>query len=203
MLCIPTGLAALAKIIIASEHKTIPANLHYNKPNPEIPGLSDSRLQVVSQNTKWQGGLTAINNFGFGGANVHAVLNTKAAQEKVKLQYTASENLSENSSFTKFLATKSYMLIILMYIFKYHFFILQKVKPADSAVRLLTYCGRTEDTLRSMLENVRDTHSEDLELHALLSQSASQSYRSQPYRGYVMLNSNEETAVEIQVWLLN
>ena len=143
MLGIHTGLAALAKIIIASEHKTIPANLHYNTPNPEIPGLSDGRLQVVSQNTKWQGGLTAINNFGFGGANVHAVLNTKAAQEKVRLQYTVSENLSENSSFTKFLTTKSYMLIILMYeplnmcyifhvhcisliFFKYHFLFCRK-----------------------------------------------------------------------------
>ena len=140
MLCIPTGLAALAKIIIASEHKTIPANLHYNKPNPEIPGLSDGRLQVVSQNTKWQGGLTAINNFGFGGANVHAVLNTKAAQEKV---HCFGEPESENSSFTKFLTTKSYMLIILMckplnmcyifhvhcislILFKYHFLFCRK-----------------------------------------------------------------------------
>ena len=143
MVCIPTGLAALAKIIIASEHKTIPANLHYNKPNPEITGLSDGRLHVVSQTTKWQGGLTAIKHFGFGGANVHAVLNTKAAQEKVRLQYTVSENLSENSSFTKFLTTKSYMLIILMYeplnmcyifhvhcisliFFKYHFLFCRK-----------------------------------------------------------------------------
>lgn len=51
-----------------------------------------------------------------------------------------------------------------------------------------------------MMENVRDMHSEDLELHALLSQSASQSYMSQPYRGYLMLNNKEETTAEIQVW---
>lgn len=90
------GLCALAKIIIASEHKTLPANLHYSKPNPNVPGLSDGRLQVVSQNTKWYGGLTAINSFGFGGANVHAVLNTKASKEKVscKTIYATFENIA-------------------------------------------------------------------------------------------------------------
>lgn len=86
----------MAKIIIASEHKTLPANLHYSKPNPNVPGLSDGRLQVVSQNTKWYGGLTAINSFGFGGANVHAVLNTKASKEKVscKTIYATFENIT-------------------------------------------------------------------------------------------------------------
>ncbi|XP_012935598.2 fatty acid synthase [Aplysia californica] len=68
-----SGLTSLAKIIIAMEERVIPPNLHYNKPNPEIPGLSDGSLQVVTECTKWDGGLIAQNSFGFGGANVHVV----------------------------------------------------------------------------------------------------------------------------------
>lgn len=82
LFCI-SGLAALTKVLIASERRTIPANLHYNNPNPNIPGLIDGRLSVVSQNTKWNGGLVAINSFGFGGTNVHAVLDTKQTNDKV------------------------------------------------------------------------------------------------------------------------
>jgi len=41
-----SGLAALAKVIIAMHSNTIPANLHYHEPNPDIPALSDGRFKV-------------------------------------------------------------------------------------------------------------------------------------------------------------
>ncbi|ELU07161.1 hypothetical protein CAPTEDRAFT_216526 [Capitella teleta] len=78
------GLAALAKIIIAMEDGAIPANLHYKSPNPDIPGLANDRLSVVSDRTAWEGGYVGINSFGFGGSNVHAILksnSTPAAPE--------------------------------------------------------------------------------------------------------------------------
>jgi len=43
-----SGLAALAKVLIAVHDHAIPANLHFNQPNPEIPGLLDGRLKVIS-----------------------------------------------------------------------------------------------------------------------------------------------------------
>jgi acyl transferase domain-containing protein len=49
----------------------MPANLHYESPNPDIPGLVDGRLQVVTDRTPLHGGLMAVNSFGFGGSNVH------------------------------------------------------------------------------------------------------------------------------------
>ena len=70
---VSTGLTSLAKIIIAMEERVIPPNLHYKNPNPEIPGLTDGSLKVVSECTKWNGGLVSMNSFGFGGANVHCV----------------------------------------------------------------------------------------------------------------------------------
>ena len=40
------GLASIAKMIVAVQEGRIPANLHYSRPNPEIPALADGRLKV-------------------------------------------------------------------------------------------------------------------------------------------------------------
>lgn len=42
-----SGLCSLAKIVIALEAGKIPGNLHFANPNPDIPALSDGRLQVI------------------------------------------------------------------------------------------------------------------------------------------------------------
>ena len=42
-----SGLAALAKVLIAMHDHAIPANLHFSEPNPNIPGLLDGRLKVI------------------------------------------------------------------------------------------------------------------------------------------------------------
>ena len=44
-----SGLAALAKVLIAIHDHAIPANLHFNQPNPDIPGLLDGRLKVLRE----------------------------------------------------------------------------------------------------------------------------------------------------------
>lgn len=41
-----SGLCSIAKVLITMERGFIPPNLHYNEPNPYIPGLVDGRLQV-------------------------------------------------------------------------------------------------------------------------------------------------------------
>ncbi|XP_071429466.1 fatty acid synthase [Pithys albifrons albifrons] len=69
-----SGLAALAKVILSLEHGLWAPNLHFNTPNPDIPGLSDGSLEVVCKPTPVKGGLVSINSFGFGGANAHVIL---------------------------------------------------------------------------------------------------------------------------------
>ncbi|XP_066991506.2 fatty acid synthase [Anabrus simplex] len=71
-----SGLCSVAKVLIAMEAGIIPPNLHFKEPNPDIPALSDGRLQVVDKPLPWNGGLVAINSFGFGGANAHIVLRS-------------------------------------------------------------------------------------------------------------------------------
>ncbi|CAK9300196.1 unnamed protein product [Gordionus sp. m RMFG-2023] len=71
-----SGLASLLKIIISMEEGIIPPNLHYNEPNPNIPALVAGQLKVVTEMTPWSGGYIALNNFGFGGSNVHAIFHS-------------------------------------------------------------------------------------------------------------------------------
>ena len=41
-----SGLAGLAKVLIAMNEGVIPGNLHFHKPNPYIPALVDGRFKV-------------------------------------------------------------------------------------------------------------------------------------------------------------
>ncbi|XP_047400181.1 fatty acid synthase isoform X1 [Sciurus carolinensis] len=69
-----SGLAALAKVLLSLEHGIWAPNLHFHSPNSEIPALQDGRLQVVDRPLPIRGGNVGINSFGFGGANVHVIL---------------------------------------------------------------------------------------------------------------------------------
>nr|XP_022904132.1 fatty acid synthase isoform X2 [Onthophagus taurus] len=71
-----SGLCSMAKVVIAMESGFIPGNLHFKSPNPDIPALNDGRLKVVTKPEPWNGGIMAINSFGFGGANAHIVLRS-------------------------------------------------------------------------------------------------------------------------------
>lgn len=73
-----SGLCAIAKVLTAMESGTIPANLHFKIPNPNILALIEGRIRVVDKATPWNGGLTAISSFGFGSANAHIILRSNA-----------------------------------------------------------------------------------------------------------------------------
>ncbi|RDD36517.1 Fatty acid synthase [Trichoplax sp. H2] len=88
-----SGLAAVAKVLACTQHGTLTANLHYKNPNPDIPGLLDGRLKVVTENTPFPDGYVGVNSFGFGGANSHAVLKPRIFHEEDS-QLTISNDLS-------------------------------------------------------------------------------------------------------------
>ncbi|KAJ8898149.1 hypothetical protein PR048_003509 [Dryococelus australis] len=79
-----SGLTALLKVLLSMEKETLPPNLHFHKPISGVPAFVDGRLKVVDKLTSWNGGLAAINSFGFGGSNVHVLLERNSKSKNTK-----------------------------------------------------------------------------------------------------------------------
>jgi acyl transferase domain-containing protein/acyl carrier protein len=73
-----SGIAGLIKAALSLYHRRIPANLHFEQPNPQIP-FDDLRLRVPQRLESWpdtygQPPRAGVNSFGFGGTNAHVIL---------------------------------------------------------------------------------------------------------------------------------
>jgi len=72
------GMAGLFKLLLALRHRTIPASLHAERPNPAI-AFEELNLRVARHRVPLapEGPLTVgVNSFGWGGTNAHVVLTT-------------------------------------------------------------------------------------------------------------------------------
>src|SRR5215475_14334833 len=72
------GIAGLIKATLCLHHRRIPANLHFETPNPNIP-FDDLQLCVAERLQPWPdtNGVpprAGVNSFGFGGTNGHVIL---------------------------------------------------------------------------------------------------------------------------------
>ena len=85
-----SGLCSVTKVILAMETGIIAPNIHYDIPKKSIAGLTNGLLQVVKEKQPLDGGLVAINSFGFGGANCHLLLEWN---KKIKKETTCNDNL--------------------------------------------------------------------------------------------------------------
>ncbi|MFH8367581.1 beta-ketoacyl synthase N-terminal-like domain-containing protein [Streptomyces sp. NPDC018031] len=76
------GVTALIKATLALKHRTIPATLHCDRPNPELR-LDTSPFRVSTTTHDWPGGDTprraGVSAFGIGGTNVHLILEEAPA----------------------------------------------------------------------------------------------------------------------------
>lgn len=74
---IASGVAGLIKLVLSLYHEQIPSTLHFKQPNPRID-FANSPFEIVSSRTPWPKGAAprrgAVSSFGFGGTNVHAIL---------------------------------------------------------------------------------------------------------------------------------
>ncbi|XP_047538559.1 fatty acid synthase-like [Vanessa atalanta] len=73
-----SGLCSLAKLCIAYTTGYIPPNINYKVPRKEVSLLEEGKLKVVTEKQPWGRGMSAINSFGFGGANAHVLLKNVA-----------------------------------------------------------------------------------------------------------------------------
>jgi acyl transferase domain-containing protein len=71
------GIAGLVKAALALQHRAIPPSLHFQTGNPAIP-FERLRLRVATSLEPWPSkedpAFAAVNSFGVGGANAHALL---------------------------------------------------------------------------------------------------------------------------------
>ena len=71
------GMVGLIKATLAVQSGEIPANQHFDTPNPHIP-FDELRLKVVAEPTKWPDTghprRAGVSSFGFGGTNAHVVI---------------------------------------------------------------------------------------------------------------------------------
>ncbi|ORY70957.1 uncharacterized protein BCR38DRAFT_404090 [Pseudomassariella vexata] len=76
-----SGLVSVIKMVMALGNRTIPPNIRFTSPNPDIP-FESAKLTVPLDPTPWpQSKLerAGINSFGIGGANAHVILDSAAS----------------------------------------------------------------------------------------------------------------------------
>ena len=78
------GMVGLIKVVLALQHREIPANLHFDEPNPQIP-WDTLPVRVPTSITPWEAEdkmrAAGISSFGFSGTNVHVVVEEAPAGE--------------------------------------------------------------------------------------------------------------------------
>ncbi|MFF0373014.1 non-ribosomal peptide synthetase [Actinoplanes missouriensis] len=67
------AMPALLKVILAFQHRELPPSLHRGEPSHRFD-LAAAGFEVLTERRPWTGSLAAVNSFGFGGTNAHAVL---------------------------------------------------------------------------------------------------------------------------------
>ncbi|KXT04055.1 hypothetical protein AC578_4908 [Pseudocercospora eumusae] len=99
-----SGLVSLIKMVKALEHRTIPPNIKFKTPNPNIP-FEEAKMVVPLEPTSWPEDRLeriSINSFGVGGANAHVILESAAYHNALPVAKQPSGNpqlllLSANS----------------------------------------------------------------------------------------------------------
>ncbi|MFI9552536.1 type I polyketide synthase [Nonomuraea endophytica] len=69
------GIAGLLKVVLSLKHRELPASLHCETPNPEIP-FDSLRLRVVPETLPWSARrlVAGVSSFGMGGTNCHLLV---------------------------------------------------------------------------------------------------------------------------------
>lgn len=89
-----SGIAGVIKTVLALQHKTLPAQLHFDTPNPYIP-WNQLPFEVVSKPRPWdrEKRFAGVSSFGFSGTNAHIVLQSAPEQRHLEAAPQNSQRL--------------------------------------------------------------------------------------------------------------
>lgn len=79
-----SGMASIAKILIALESKKFPPNINLTSPRSDVSAFAEGRIKVATEPMEIQGQYIAMNSFGLGGGNAHALFS---GNPKDKINY--------------------------------------------------------------------------------------------------------------------
>jgi acyl transferase domain-containing protein/acyl carrier protein len=89
------GVAGLIKAVLALEHRTVPATLHFTRPNPAID-FAAGPFTVNTERRDWEASAfprrAGVSSFGIGGTNAHVVLE-EAPQTPLPAEPTGRSRL--------------------------------------------------------------------------------------------------------------
>lgn len=71
-----SGITSLIKAVLALQHGTVPPNIKFDQPNPQIP-FQEYKLTVPTRATAWpedRPRRISVNSFGIGGSNAHTII---------------------------------------------------------------------------------------------------------------------------------
>ena len=102
------GVTGFVKTVLSLKHETIPATLHYQRPNPQID-FASTPFFVCDKKTAWPAGdqprRAGVSSFGVGGTNAHVILEeaptipqVDANNESYILQISARNELALQNS---------------------------------------------------------------------------------------------------------
>lgn len=77
-----SGVASIAKIILALENQRIPPNINFSGTREEVPAFAEGRIRVVTEVEPLEGPYISMNSFGLGGANAHALFHGNLKDKK-------------------------------------------------------------------------------------------------------------------------
>src|SRR5271157_4719229 len=97
------GIAGLIKVALALHHRELPPSLHFEEPNPHIP-FDRLPLRVNTALRPWPAArdtalLAGVSSFGFGGTNVHVVVQG-APQSDSEMHAADRENGNRETAST-------------------------------------------------------------------------------------------------------
>ncbi len=90
------GVAGLIKAVLVLEHGTVPEQLHFNTPSPDLE-LSERGIVIPSSEVScesYQFKLAGVNSFGYGGTNAHVII--ESVEPKVGVKRSLAENVPES-----------------------------------------------------------------------------------------------------------
>ncbi len=88
-----SGLAGVLKSLMIFEHKKVPANIHFDKPNPKL-NLETNKITISNKTIPIEitsESLIGVNSFGFGGTNAHVLLQAPPSDISTTRKYFDNE----------------------------------------------------------------------------------------------------------------